>query len=123
MAKLGDNLSIQPGVPAGRVANPQKASGFSGSPPIAVPIRGVNMTRIVLEDSPDIPPTGLFIGHNGNSYMIRTGIEVNCPQPLLDILDDAVTTVPIIDPHSQRIVGSRSKQRFPYRIIQDKRVA
>lgn len=121
MAKLGDNLSITP--QQGRVPNPQKNSGFSGAPPSAVPIKGVNTVRIVLEDSSDIPPTGLFLGHNGNSYMIRTGVEVNCPQPLLDILDDAVTTVPIIDPHTQRIVGSRQKQRFPYRIVIDRRAA
>jgi hypothetical protein len=123
MAKLGDNLSVpQAGTP-GRVANPQRNSGFSNGPPSAVKISGVNSTKIILEDSADIPPTGLFIGHNGNSYMVLTGIEVLCPQPLLDILDDAVTTVPIIDPHTQRIVGSRTKQRFPYRLVVDRRAA
>lgn len=111
-AKLGDNLSVQEG-------NPAKPSGFSNSPPPATKIAGVKKVRIILEDNPDIPPTGLFIGHNGNSFMIRTGVEVDVPEPLLEILDRAITSVPIVNSHSLQVMGSRQKQRFAYRVIRE----
>jgi hypothetical protein len=72
--------------------------------------------RILLEESEDIPPTGQFIGHNGNSYMLKPGVWVDVPVPILDILDHAVASAPIVDPQTRQIVGWREKLRYPYRV-------
>ena len=76
-----------------------------------------NTIRIILEESDDIPPTGLFLGHNGNTYMIRPGLEVDIPLFLKEVLDHAVITVPQIDPVTKGIVGWRSRQKYAYRVV------
>lgn len=72
---------------------------------------------IILEDNPDIPPTGLFIGYNGYSFVLRPGVEAVVPLPLTEILDNARSLMAVVDPATQRIIGHRSKLRFPYREI------
>lgn len=84
---------------------------------------GVEYVTIVLEESGDIPPTGLFIGHNGNSFMIVPGEEVDVPDFLLGVLDDAIMASPTVDSKSQKVLGYRSRARFPYRRISDKEAA
>ena len=76
-----------------------------------------NTIRILLEESDDIPPSGLFLGHNGNTYMIRPGMEVDIPLFLKEVLDHAVITVPQIDPVTKGIVGWRSRQKYAYRVV------
>lgn len=78
---------------------------------------GVQMTRIVLEDNSDIPPTGLFVSHNGRSYMIQPGVTVDVPNFILEILDHAVVSLPVQDPNSQRVLGYRDRSKYPYRRI------
>lgn len=82
------------------------------SKPVGLPAS----VRIVLEESEDIPPTGLFIGHNGRSYLVRCGEEVNVPLGVLGILDDAIVSVPIRD-SGNRVVGTRQRRRFNYRRV------
>lgn len=74
---------------------------------------------IILEDNPDIPPTGLFIGYNGNAYVLKVGVEALVPLPLCEILDNARTNTAIIDRDTSRILGYRSKLRFPYRVMRE----
>ena len=74
---------------------------------------------IVLEEDPAIPPTGLFISANGKPYLLMAGVEAQVPREVLSVLDDAVTSVPIIDPQTQRVTGYRSRLRFPYRRINE----
>lgn len=73
--------------------------------------------KILLEENDDIPPTGLFLGHNGRSYMLRPGEPVEVPRPLLEILDHAVMSAPQLDPQTKQVMGYRERMRYPYRVI------
>lgn len=70
--------------------------------------------RIRLEESENIPPTGLFVGDNGTGYILRPGEELDVPVGVLEILSNAVTSVPIVDPQSLEVIGYRSKRMYPF---------
>lgn len=76
-----------------------------------------NTVKIVLEENDDIPPTGLFLGHNGKGYIIKPGEPVDIPQHLIDILDHAVMSSPQMDPSTKQVIGYRERMRYPYRIV------
>lgn len=71
--------------------------------------------KIILEENDNIPPTGLFIGINGRSFLLRAGEECPVPKDVLGVLDDAVEEVPRVG-SSNNVVEYRKKMRFPYRI-------
>jgi hypothetical protein len=73
--------------------------------------------RIILEDNESIPPTGLFLGLNGRSYMIRPGEPVNVPTGIVEILEHAVMSVPNIHPATKQVIGYRTRHRFPFRRV------
>lgn len=75
-------------------------------------------TWIILEDNDDIPPGGLFLGHNGDSYLLTTGEPALVPSKVLGILDAAIITVPVIDPGTRRITGYRDRTKYPYRRVE-----
>lgn len=70
---------------------------------------------IVLEESDDIPPTGLFVGLNGVGYLLRPGEPIAVPPGVIEVLDQAVMSMPQIDPQTQQVVGWRNRMRYPYR--------
>jgi len=71
--------------------------------------------KIQLEENDEIPPTGLYLGLNGRGYLLKPGEVVAVPTGLVDILDNAVMTVPQVDPNTRRVVGYRDRLRYPYR--------
>lgn len=74
-------------------------------------------TWIVLEENDNIPPTGLFVGDNGRGYLLRPGEEICVPPGVLEILSNAVTSVPTVDPQSLQVIGYRNKMLYPFRIV------
>jgi hypothetical protein len=73
-------------------------------------------TWIVLEESTDIPPTGLPISVNGETVMVMAGEPVHLPNKYIEVLNHAVISVPQLDA-AQRIIGTRDRHRFPYRKV------
>lgn len=73
--------------------------------------------RILLEESDEIPPTGLFVGLNGKAYIIKPGEEVDVPIGVLEVLENAVIRVPVVDPQTRQVVDYRDRTRLPFRVL------
>ena len=81
------------------------------------PVGMPDATWVILDDNDDIPPTGLFVGHNGHGFLIATGVPVRVPNYVLQILDDAVMDAPIINPSDKKVMGYRPRPRYTYRRV------
>lgn len=104
--KLGDNLTPQAGLPP-----PALRQGKNMGP-----AHIANKTRrIMVEEDPDIPPTGLFVGVNGYGYLLKPGVVIDAPLAVIEVLDNAIVSVPTVNPHTLQITGSRERRRFSYR--------
>ena len=73
--------------------------------------------KVILDESVDITPTGLFVQVNGEPFIIKPGEEVFLPDYLLDHLDNCVMGVPIVEPSTGRVTGYRQRKRFTYQIV------
>jgi hypothetical protein len=80
------------------------------------PVGMPDTVKIILEESEHIPPTGLFLGHNGASFVIQPGVPVSVPKEIITILDDAVMSSPITEPGTQNVIGYRDRMKYPYRL-------
>lgn len=96
--ELGNNLFDPQAAAAPKARRTKKAEG---------------RTWIKLEESADIPPTGLPIGINGDVVMIMAGEPVHLKNEYVEILDNAIVSVPQRDAQ-ERVVGYRERHRFPY---------
>ena len=90
-----------------------KVRKAAGTAPVGLP----ETVKIILDESDDIPPTGLFVGVNGKGYLIQPGEEVNVPRSVLEVLDHAVMSSPQTDPQTRQVVGYRDRPRYPYRLV------
>ena len=98
---------------------PRKASGSARAKARGLadaPLSDSPRVRIILEENDNIPPTGLFVGVNGRSFLVRAGEEVEVPVEVVEALNDAVESVPRTDA-SGNIVDYRNRLRFPYRLL------
>ena len=109
------NLGNEASAPAPKPAKPAKAAKAKEATVTEV-IPAAKRVKIILEENDNIPPTGLFIGINGRSYVIRPGEEVAIPPEVVEVLNDAVEDIPRMDTNSN-VVDYRKKMRFPYRLL------
>jgi hypothetical protein len=72
---------------------------------------------VILDDNDDIPPTGLFVGHNGVGFLLQTGLPMAVPTYVLGVLDDAVMDFPVTDPKTRQVMSYRKRPRFTYREV------
>jgi hypothetical protein len=70
--------------------------------------------RILLEDNAAIPPGGLFICGNGRTFLAQAGVELSVPQIVLEILDNAIESIPRVDPLTGQVRQYISRKKYPY---------
>lgn len=84
---------------------------------VVAPIGMPASSWIMIEEHDDIPPTGLFIGHNGVGFLAKTGVPMYMPNYLIAVLDDAIMDAPVTDPDTKKVVGYRPRRRYNYRLV------
>ena len=109
------NLGNEVAAPAPKPVKPAKAAKAKEATVTEV-IPAAKRVKIILEENDNIPPTGLFVGVNGRSFLVRAGEEVEVPVEVVEALNDAVESVPRTDA-SGNIVDYRNRLRFPYRLL------
>lgn len=93
---------------------------FIAPPPedaVLLPVGMPERVWVMLEESDEIPPTGQFVGHNGVGYMLTAGVPLPLPKFILEILDHAITSTPVLDPNTRKVTGWRTRRRFNYREV------
>lgn len=107
---LGSNIpEVKPRRAKANAAAAAKAAGKV--------VSGPKLTRIILEENDDIPPTGLFVQHNGRPFVIKPGEPVDVPNEIISILNDAVISTPVKDPTTLQVIGHRDRMKYPYRRV------
>jgi hypothetical protein len=109
---------VEKSAPAPASASLKKPSHKKATPAASGPAK-VEYVRIKLAHSRDIPPSGLYLGHNGKGYLLKPGIEANVPEFLLDVLDNAVMKKPVTGANGQ-VESWEDQPRFMYSIIRKK---
>lgn len=87
---------------------------------VAAPQTKQRYRKIILDPHDDIPTNGgLYVGYNGRQFMLPTNRAILVPQGVIDVLNDAVTAVPVRDPETMKLIGSRPQRRFQYAFTPD----
>jgi len=65
----------------------------------------------------DNEPRKIFVGANGQDFLIERGKDVDVPIEVLNTLDDAVIGIDEIDAQDTNKVTVVNRKRFPYTIV------
>ena len=79
-------------------------------------------TRIILDETDNMPPTGQMFQINGRAFLIVPGVPVDVPDVVIEVLDNAVHSVPTRNAALQ-VTGYRDRHRFPYRVLRRRQAA
>ena len=77
--------------------------------------------RIILNESPEVPKEGLFVGLNGYQILIKPNVEVDIPRPVRLMLDNriATETTQSNDERGNIIDHHRHMRRFTYILVKE----
>lgn len=111
---LDSNLGDEPEAPRPQSRNAARRLAAQKRIEDAAPeVKKDGRVCIILQRNENIPPTGLFVGHNGTPYIVKAGEPVMVPQGVVNVLNDAVMDMPIIG-DSQSVIGYQKQLRFPF---------
>ncbi len=110
---FGDGADAPADLEGLTAAEREQTASAQGPSPLPASVKRI---WIQLEDNNEIPPTGQFIGINGRSYQLRAGEPAQVPQELIEVLQDAVASVPVTDENGN-VVSYRDRLRFPFRYV------
>ena len=110
-----EKLQRRKRTPAAPAEDPAEAVATGAANPVEE-MRRAKRVKIVLEENDAIPPGGQFFGVNGVGYQIQPGKQVEVPEFLLGVIDNAVASKPVFNDDGQ-VVGYREVPRFPYRVL------
>lgn len=96
-------------------AKPAEAAPAPVAPLATVGGKQVEYKRIILEESENIPPTGLPVSVNGRAYIVQPGVEVNVPLGVLDVLRNAVVSMPVVSDQTKQVISYRDRMQYPFR--------
>lgn len=116
------STTIDPAIMAAAIAHVQamQAEGRLQTALQAPPQTKPRMRKIILDPHEDIPSRGgLYVGYNGRQFLLPTNRAILVPQGVVEVLDNAVLDVPVRDPDTLKLVGSRPAKRFQYRFTED----
>lgn len=66
----------------------------------------------------DGEPRDIFVGANGDDYLITRGKDVTVPRGVLEVLDHAIIGVPEVDGNDPTKTVTVDRKRFPYTVVQ-----
>ena len=121
-AKRAAKSAAPPAIDAAKVGAAVAAAIVAATPAPAPKKEPEKRIKIVLEDSEEIGGDDgnkrQFFGHNGKTYLLRVGVEASVPEGLVNVLNDAVTSIPDKDPVTMKLNGRmRDRRRFNYRVV------
>ena len=73
--------------------------------------------RIILEEQKGIPPTGQFFGLQGKAFILKPGHLADVPVGIVDILNHAIESEPVVDEETNKVIRFRNRLRLPYRVV------
>lgn len=65
----------------------------------------------------DNEPRDIFVGANGDDYLIARGKDVAVPRAVLEVLDNAVIGVPEVDANDPTKTNTVDRKRFAYTLV------
>lgn len=90
------------------------------APAKAAPPKAAKKTIRIIIDEIEGENNYVFVGLNGQHFQLMRGVEVDVPEGVLSVLNNAVGSriFQIIDPRTgQREMQQRNFMRYPYRVV------
>lgn len=75
--------------------------------------------RIIINDSEGIPKEGIFLSLNGYAFLAKTGVEIDIPRPVREMLDTRIRTdtVMVDDGNGKLVKHMKNIPRISYTLV------